>query len=64
MVGLTKIGMNEEEDQFGLLWQIVFPVWDDTMRDKDAGKSESVMKAILEMTKPDIKTLRQAYDGV
>ena len=33
-------------------------------RDKDVEKSERVMKAILQMTKPDIKTLKQAYDGI
>jgi len=32
------------------------------LRDKDVKKSERVMKAILQMTKPDIKTLKQAYE--
>ncbi|TLY22377.1 MAG: VOC family protein, partial [Nitrospirae bacterium] len=46
----------------GLSWQIVSPVWDEMLRDKDVAKSERVMKAILQMTKPDIKTLKQAYE--
>jgi predicted 3-demethylubiquinone-9 3-methyltransferase (glyoxalase superfamily) len=50
------------KDQYGLSWQIVSPVWDEMLRDKDVKKSERVMKAILQMTKPDIKTLKQAYE--
>jgi predicted 3-demethylubiquinone-9 3-methyltransferase (glyoxalase superfamily) len=50
------------KDKYGLSWQIVSPVWDEMLRDKDVKKSESVMKAILQMTKPDIKTLKQAYE--
>ena len=52
------------KDKYGLSWQIVSPVWDEMLRDKDVKKSERVMKAILQMTKPDIKTLKQAYDGI
>lgn len=52
------------KDKYGLSWQIISPVWDEMLRDKDAKKSERVMKAILQMTKPDIKTLKQAYDGI
>jgi predicted 3-demethylubiquinone-9 3-methyltransferase (glyoxalase superfamily) len=50
-------------DKYGLSWQIVSPVWDEMLRDKDVKKSERVMKAILQMSKPDIKTLKQAYDN-
>ena len=46
----------------GQSWQIVSPVWDEMLRDKDVKKSERVMKAILQMTKPDIKTIKQAYE--
>ncbi len=49
------------KDKYGLSWQIVSPVWDEMLRDKDVKKSERVMKAILQMSKPDIKTLKQAY---
>ena len=51
------------KDKYGLSWQIVHPVWDEMLRDKDAKKSERVMKAILHMKKPDIKALKQAYEG-
>ena len=50
------------KDKYGLSWQIVSPVWDEMLQDKDVKKSEKVMKAILQMTKPDIKTLKQAYE--
>ncbi|HLA62474.1 MAG TPA: VOC family protein [Nitrospiraceae bacterium] len=50
------------KDKYGLSWQIVSPVWDEMLRDRDVKKSERVMKAILQMTKPDIKTLKQAYE--
>jgi len=50
------------KDKYGLSWQIVSLVWDEMLRDKDVAKSERVMKAILQMTKPDIKTLKQAYE--
>jgi hypothetical protein len=33
------------------------------LRDKDPQKSERVMQAILRMTKPDLETLKQAYEG-
>jgi predicted 3-demethylubiquinone-9 3-methyltransferase (glyoxalase superfamily) len=51
------------KDKYGLSWQIVSPVWDEMLRDKDATKSERVMKAILHMTKPDIEAIKQAYNG-
>lgn len=50
------------KDKYGLSWQIVSPEWDEMLHDKDVKKSERVMKAILQMTKPDIKTLKQAYE--
>ncbi len=51
------------KDKYGLSWQIVVPEWDKMLRDKDPIKSERVMQAILQMTKPDIKTIKRAYDG-
>ena len=50
------------KDTYGLSWQIISPEWDEMLRDKDVKKSERVMKAILQMTKPDISTLKQAYE--
>ncbi len=49
------------KDKFGLSWQIVPTVLGEMLQDKDAEKSERVMKAMLQMKKIDIKTLKQAY---
>jgi predicted 3-demethylubiquinone-9 3-methyltransferase (glyoxalase superfamily) len=50
------------KDKYGLSWQIVPNVLSAMLRDKDAKKSESVMKALLQMKKFDIKALQRAYD--
>jgi predicted 3-demethylubiquinone-9 3-methyltransferase (glyoxalase superfamily) len=50
------------KDKFGLSWQVVPKVLNEMLRDKDAEKSQRVMKAMLEMDKIDIKRLKQAYD--
>ena len=51
------------KDKYGLSWQIVVPVWDEMLRDKDAATSERVMAAILQMSKPDMQLVQQAYKG-
>ena len=51
------------KDKYGLSWQIVHPIMDQMLEGKDAKKSGTVMKAILQMKKPDIQTLKQAYEG-
>ena len=50
------------KDKYGLSWQIVVPVLDEMLQDKDAEKTERVMKALLQMKKLDIKKLKQAYE--
>jgi len=50
------------KDKYGLSWRIVPTVLGEMLQDKDAKKSESVMKALLQMTKIDIQGLKQAYD--
>ena len=50
------------KDKYGLSWQIVPTVLGEMLQDKDAEKTERVMKAILQMKKLDIKTLKQAYE--
>ena len=50
------------KDKYGLSWQIVVPEWDEMLRDKDDKKSERVMAAILQMTKPDLQRVQQAYE--
>jgi len=48
--------------KYGLSWQIVPVVLFEMLQDKNPKKSEGVMKAMLQMKKLDIKTLKQAYD--
>ena len=50
------------KDKYGLSWQIVPTVLVEMLQDKDASKSQRVMKAMLQMKKIDIKTLKQAYE--
>jgi predicted 3-demethylubiquinone-9 3-methyltransferase (glyoxalase superfamily) len=49
-------------DKYGLSWQIVPSVLLEMLQDKDSKRSQRVMKAMLQMTKLDIKTLKQAYE--
>ena len=50
------------KDKYGLSWQIVPTVLTEMFKDKDPVKSERVMKAMLQMKKIDIATLKQAYE--
>lgn len=50
------------QDRFGLSWQIIPTLLPRLLSDKDAKKSQSVMKAMLQMKKIDTKKLQQAYD--
>jgi predicted 3-demethylubiquinone-9 3-methyltransferase (glyoxalase superfamily) len=50
------------KDKFGLSWQITPTVLIDMLNDEDPEKSERVMKAMLQMQKIDIKTLKHAYE--
>lgn len=51
------------KDKYGLSWQIVPTILAEFMTSKDAQVSDSVMEALLQMKKLDIKTLKQAYEG-
>jgi predicted 3-demethylubiquinone-9 3-methyltransferase (glyoxalase superfamily) len=51
------------KDKFGVSWQIIPVVLIEMISDPDPEKSERVTKAMLQMKKMDIKTLKQAYDG-
>lgn len=51
------------KDKYGLSWQIVIPAWDEMLRDANPEKSERVMAAILQMGKPDMQQVQNAYDG-
>jgi predicted 3-demethylubiquinone-9 3-methyltransferase (glyoxalase superfamily) len=50
------------KDKYGLSWQIVPTVLGRMLQDKDAGKSERVMKAMLLMKKLEIEGLKRAYE--
>jgi len=50
------------KDKYGLSWQIVPTVLGELMSDPDPEKSNRVMQAMLQMTKIDIKGLKQAYE--
>jgi predicted 3-demethylubiquinone-9 3-methyltransferase (glyoxalase superfamily) len=50
------------KDKYGLSWQIVPAVLGKMLQDKNGEKSKKVMKALLQMNKIDIKSLKQAYE--
>ena len=50
------------KDKFGVSWQIVPTVLIKMLSDPDARKANNVTKAMLKMTKLDIKGLQQAYE--
>ncbi len=49
------------KDKYGVSWQVVPTILARLIQDKDPEKSKSVMKAMLQMIKIDIKLLKQAY---
>lgn len=51
------------KDRFGLSWQIVPTALIEMIEDEDPVKSQRVMAAMLQMTKLDIATLREAYEA-
>ena len=51
-------------DKFGVSWQIVPRVLPQLLNDPNPAKSQSVMKAMLQMTKLDIGKLKEAYERV
>ena len=50
------------KDRFGLSWQIVPRRLDELLNDPDPVKAQSVMKAMLQMKKINIKALQEAYE--
>jgi predicted 3-demethylubiquinone-9 3-methyltransferase (glyoxalase superfamily) len=50
------------EDRYGVSWQIVPTVLGQLLHDEDREKAARVMKAMLQMTKLDIKALLEAYE--
>ena len=51
------------KDKYGVSWQVVPTALDEMLRDKDAEKAKRVTKAMLQMKKLDIETLKRAYEG-
>jgi predicted 3-demethylubiquinone-9 3-methyltransferase (glyoxalase superfamily) len=51
------------KDKYGLSWQIIPTVLGQLLSDKDRAKSDRVWKAMLQMGKIDIATLKEAYAG-
>ena len=49
------------KDKYGVSWQIIPSALGEMLQDKDAEKSNRVMRAMLQMDKIDIKGLAQAY---
>ncbi len=49
------------KDKFGVSWQIVPPILGEYLNDPDDAKSQSVMQAMLKMTKLEIVGLKDAY---
>jgi predicted 3-demethylubiquinone-9 3-methyltransferase (glyoxalase superfamily) len=51
------------KDKYGLSWQIVPTDLIEYLQDKDRQRADRVMKAVLQMKKFDIKSLRRTYEG-
>jgi len=50
-------------DKYGVSWQIVPSVLVPMLQDKDAAKSQRVMRAMMQMVKLDVAGLQKAYEG-
>jgi len=50
------------KDRYGVSWQIVPTALAEMLQDQDTEKSQSVMEALLQMGKLDLKRLREAYE--
>jgi predicted 3-demethylubiquinone-9 3-methyltransferase (glyoxalase superfamily) len=65
---LTKGGEESQcgwlKDKYGLSWQIIPNTLGEMLGDKDPEKAGRVMRAMLQMRKIDIKTLKEAYAGL
>jgi predicted 3-demethylubiquinone-9 3-methyltransferase (glyoxalase superfamily) len=51
------------KDRYGVSWHVVPTVLPEMLQDADAETSQRVMKALLQMKKMDIETLKRAYEG-
>jgi predicted 3-demethylubiquinone-9 3-methyltransferase (glyoxalase superfamily) len=60
--GGEKLNCGWLKDKYGLSWQVVPTILGELMQDKDAGKTNKVMQAIMGMNKLEIAGLKRAYD--
>ncbi|HEX4926328.1 MAG TPA: VOC family protein [Bdellovibrionales bacterium] len=51
------------KDKYGVSWQVVPKELIAMMNDKDQSKAARAVKAMLQMTKIDIATVKKAFDG-
>jgi predicted 3-demethylubiquinone-9 3-methyltransferase (glyoxalase superfamily) len=51
------------KDKYGVSWQIVPTILMKLIQDQNAEKVKRVMQAMMQMVKPDIQRLKQAYEG-
>lgn len=66
----TQLSQDGEEgpcgwlkDKFGLSWQVVPSILDEMLRHPNKAKTESVVKAFMQMKKFDIKKLKEAFNN-
>ncbi len=52
------------KDKYGLSWQIIPAILGKYLADKNPAKADRVWKAMLQMNKLDIATLKEAYTGI
>ncbi len=51
------------KDKYSVSWQIIPKVMAELLNDSHSEKSQRAMKAMLQMKKIDIETIRRAYEG-
>jgi len=51
------------KDKYGISWQIIPKVMGELLADACSEKSQRAMKAMLQMKKIDIETIKRAYEG-
>lgn len=51
------------KDKYGVSWQIIPGVLGQMLQDEDPARAQRVTEAMLQMSKIDIATLQQAYEG-
>jgi 3-demethylubiquinone-9 3-methyltransferase len=63
LAGGNEVACGWLKDKYGLAWQVVPNALMELIQDKDPGKSQRVMAAMLQMKKIDIAGLQAAHAG-